>query len=783
MGAWGYKLYQCDEARDIKDAFKDIKNYPFSEDQFLNYFELNLDDLEKQDFDQTIACLSVYDQLHQYGIDAPRLKKSVQRIIEDGIDIQVHRDLDMSERDLEKRAKHLDELWSTWKAPHPKPKRRKPLDPNAPFFFDVGDVVLFPTEKGWPRMDRQTWWECKYLDDSLKGRPAPNINPDGWGAFVVLDQAKIDKVIPRYLILRIAFDPPMKKPDIDDVKNAYVAGNKCSLPLHDAYGSLGSDDNTLFVSNAYSMFINEQIDWLDIVKADLKFLSLEKIGNISLDKDRILTDLHRFQIDMNWCHRHAAWQSASEEHRSMATPPKEAPDYSIPYYRAELNPREKKTLDGFLFAKPYPGKDYDLDEVRRDWKSNGQKIGIIPIHHFPLKSYVNGQGGAPRKHPFCKPEDLISYLPTEPYLYGSKLARKIADEFHHLEGFAFDPDGLIEVFKKHAPQLVFNEETAPNIFLFVMLDRCHLYNIDAPHLFEQAKDLILNGKDEQAYRDLGMDEEDLSIRREDLKAHLERWSVPHPNPLPRTCIDPENPFDFEVGDIIVFQTRNGFGYEPADPNNPYGPTPEEWEATFEKEANGWGAALLVDRAVVNGFDDQYKAVRLFVEGAKEPSFEDVKNGYLAVDRWCFERGHDVDSIFDQFVVRTLKLRAGDLPTYRAKKLGNLGSVFDAEALRQDLKASDENQFNEMRALVAEKLEEAKRTNAPQLDSLEYDLEYLDRHRNGGFLSSINFEFHFDGASDFTEISKGIQMCEKLNDPRAGGLRPDTTRPLAKYFKE
>jgi|GEM_PF-1914051 len=780
MGAWGWKLYQCDEARDIKDAFKDIKNYPFSEDQFLKHFEINLDGLNSEDFDQTIACLSVYDQLHQYGIDAPRLKKCVQHIIEDGIDIQLHRDLEMRERDLEKRAKHLDELWSIWKDPHPKPKRRKPLDPNVSFLFDVGDVVLFPTEKGWPRMDRRSWWEEQCFDHSLKGKPAPDINPDGWGAFVVLDQTKIDGLIPRSLILRIAFDPSDKKPEIDDVWDGFIAGNKFVIPLYDALGFVRVNSTTT-IPNAYGMYIHEQISWLEIAKADLKFLSLQKIGNIKLDKDRILADLHRFHIDMHWCHRNAAWLSAREEDREIAkdVPPSKAPDYSTPYFSAELNPREKQTLSRFLFADPYPGKEDAVDKPRRDWKSNGHKIGMLPLKEFPLAQYKPGQEGVTREAPYYQPLDLISYLPNEPHLSGSELAQKVAASFRHFEPLAFNVDDLIEAYKKHAPRLIFSEDAAPNIFLFALLDCCHLFNIDAPDLLEQAKDLILNGKDEQTYRDLGMDEEDLSIRRKDLRGHLEHWCVPHPEPLPRTCVDPENPFDFEVGDIILFKTRNGYGFSPMEAGG-YGPSPEEWEAEFLKDADGWGAALIVERALLEGTDDQYKAVRLFIDGRDEPDLDGVKQGCVAIHR-LYNR--DLDFIFDEFIVEALKLREVDLPSYHAKKLGSIGPGLNIAAMMQDLKNFNERQFYEKRAHIVNKLEAAeKRGKADLVSEFQYELKNLDEGRETHYLSLVDFEFSFDMACNIEGITKCRELCHKMSDPRASGLRPDIRRPLSAYLK-
>ncbi|MGD8325321.1 MAG: hypothetical protein PVF65_00250 [Sphingomonadales bacterium] len=377
MGAWGYKLYQCDDAQDFREEFKFVKNFPFGEDQFLAYFKDSCGYLRGDD--QSIQWLVLYDQFHQYAIDAPLTLQRVKKIIKNGEDITYHRDLDMSERDLEKRAKHLEDLWQTWQSPPVKPKKRKLVNPDQPFVMDVGDVYIYPTENGWPRMPRSEWSAMGVLDPGKKGQPVPEVNLTEWAAFVVLKRQRTAGIIPQYVVLRLKLETGVERPNLEDVKNAFIAGGT---------------DNKHFYNAKNHMYVELQTYYVETTAQALKHLRAECLGNLSIDTAILLHDMEKFSVEQHWRWRHLQYLRYEKEGWDWSGGlPSPEPYFDGVYKPAEMKLAYRKSLSDFLWAGDV--------STESDWQRN-----MISVKALPLKNYFSEAKPAKRTERFFTIDDL-----------------------------------------------------------------------------------------------------------------------------------------------------------------------------------------------------------------------------------------------------------------------------------------------------------------------------------------------------------------------------------------
>ncbi len=199
MGTWGTGLYDGDSAADLRDAFKEVAKLPIETDELVNRmsarFGIGQTPFEEDEVDLWLA---LADQLHRHGIDHAQTMRTAREIITGGHDLAAKRELEMSERDLKKRAKVLEQLLETWSKPHPKPKRVKKISGPEDFLFEVGEVVAYPTMEGAARP-----YDAYRFDP--KEDPSP-FQPDGWGAMIVLDRWHHDGFYARYLIALVMPD-------------------------------------------------------------------------------------------------------------------------------------------------------------------------------------------------------------------------------------------------------------------------------------------------------------------------------------------------------------------------------------------------------------------------------------------------------------------------------------------------------------------------------------------------------------------------------------------------
>ncbi len=174
MGAWGPKLYQCDDASDLADQMKELvripKNGPELLEHLLKYFPYN----DPEDETASINCIALADQFYLYGIPCPTLFSDARHMILSGLDDSNMAALDMSDKDRAKRREELDALIHKWDTPNAKPRNRKVVKTPQKHVVSVGDIFIFPTED-----QRSIVTSCSFKEIESY------FKPNGWSAFLV----------------------------------------------------------------------------------------------------------------------------------------------------------------------------------------------------------------------------------------------------------------------------------------------------------------------------------------------------------------------------------------------------------------------------------------------------------------------------------------------------------------------------------------------------------------------------------------------------------------------
>ena len=255
MGHWGIGLYQNDTAADVKTVFGDLLRRPIDIDTLMARLREAVDFSDPDA--EADAWLALADLLHQYALDHPATMARARRLIEDGADLAVKRDLGMSERDLQKREAVLGQALTRWSVPHPKPKKRRmPAGPEL-FVLEVGEVWAFPSMGHAARP-----FHVKDVD--LSG-----FVPDGWGAFAVADRWHLHEYRACYLFILAHLAGP-DRPTLAEVRAAPV--------LHCTYTIDGYDRVW-----AYPMVLEAR---LSRKKQTLKQWQAEKLGTLPFDAVR-----------------------------------------------------------------------------------------------------------------------------------------------------------------------------------------------------------------------------------------------------------------------------------------------------------------------------------------------------------------------------------------------------------------------------------------------------------------------------------------------------------------
>jgi hypothetical protein len=193
VGTWGVGLYDNDDARDLRDDFREVVRAPWDGDRLLQW--------TLQEFpDSPDVRLSLADLFWLYGIDHAHVRDDAIRLVTSGADLDEKRTLGMTEPDLKRRAGLLQKHVEKWSAPNPKPRRRNMRKQAEPFVLDVGDCLAYPTARGRVRNPYVT----PAREASFYGT-FPWVQ-DGWAAAIVLARQHRFETFARYLIAVLRYD-------------------------------------------------------------------------------------------------------------------------------------------------------------------------------------------------------------------------------------------------------------------------------------------------------------------------------------------------------------------------------------------------------------------------------------------------------------------------------------------------------------------------------------------------------------------------------------------------
>lgn len=190
MGSWGPGLYSNDAASDLKPLLSAVGRLPLEPEAILHLLVSQNPEVANnpEDEDYPPFWLVVADQLHRKGIDAREAFDRARQVLESGSDLEVHRRLGMSERDLKTRRKHLDKVAA--RLASPLPPRKKPLTRPQPLVMQTGDLVAVP-------IDSRGRVRNPYVKTE-------DHEPTGWAAFVVAWAGHSYGSLAGYLILNAA---------------------------------------------------------------------------------------------------------------------------------------------------------------------------------------------------------------------------------------------------------------------------------------------------------------------------------------------------------------------------------------------------------------------------------------------------------------------------------------------------------------------------------------------------------------------------------------------------
>lgn len=196
MGTWGVGLYQCDDASDLRDDFREVVRAPWDGDRLLAWAREAYPDVDGQ----ADVPLALADLFWAYGIEQNEVRETALALVDSGADLEAKRALGMSDRDLKKRSVMLDELAAKWRSPNPKPRDRRMLKEPQPFLLTPGDCVTYPVSIGRvrnpyvsPAREERFYETCPW-------------EQDGWAAAIVLACTHRFQTFARYLVAVLRYD-------------------------------------------------------------------------------------------------------------------------------------------------------------------------------------------------------------------------------------------------------------------------------------------------------------------------------------------------------------------------------------------------------------------------------------------------------------------------------------------------------------------------------------------------------------------------------------------------
>lgn len=209
MGSWGIKLYEDDDALDLKELVSVLLKLPRSPDEILELaianveYDVSLENLEGHGFWLVLA-----DVFEKKGVVCEEVFSKAIAIIGGGKnpDLLVEQGLDES-----LKLKRINELLKLKKRiENPRAGAVTATKKSPPRFLpSIGSVYSFPTMNGkafnpWFR----TWSECDF-------------SPNGWGAMIVLSSGRVYDWFPWCAALPLNINPT-KEPVWKDILRARI---------------------------------------------------------------------------------------------------------------------------------------------------------------------------------------------------------------------------------------------------------------------------------------------------------------------------------------------------------------------------------------------------------------------------------------------------------------------------------------------------------------------------------------------------------------------------------
>jgi hypothetical protein len=174
MGAWGGGLYQSDFGSGLRADISGFLKAPLSDDELLakiaGMHGSGEDDDHVDAFDYWLV---LADQLERRGFHRQDVFDRAIRIIEGGEDVAALERLDAEAGMIVARRKETGLLLERLRNPRPA-KPRRALSKPQPLLFEVGEALIWPTDRGNP------FSEFLPVDRD-------EFEPDGWGFGIITD--------------------------------------------------------------------------------------------------------------------------------------------------------------------------------------------------------------------------------------------------------------------------------------------------------------------------------------------------------------------------------------------------------------------------------------------------------------------------------------------------------------------------------------------------------------------------------------------------------------------
>lgn len=251
MGTWGVGLYQCDDASDLRDDFREVARAPWDGDRLLAWA------LEAYPDQSTDLKLALADLFWTYGIEQSDVRDTALTVVDDGSDLESKRRLGMSNRDLGRRAAILVELAAKWRSANPKPRDRRMLKDPQPFLLRPGDCFTYPTSDGRVRNP--------YVTPAREAGFYKNFpwERDGCAAAIVLACAHRYETFARYLVAVLRWQ--------DDVEPTLEQFRGLSI-LH---------------SRTFAHEPERRVHLVSTTRSHLKRMGVSVVGNLPVDSRHV----------------------------------------------------------------------------------------------------------------------------------------------------------------------------------------------------------------------------------------------------------------------------------------------------------------------------------------------------------------------------------------------------------------------------------------------------------------------------------------------------------------